>query len=364
MEQINRKDLRRNFLKIQRSLVSLSALLLVCFFAFGETAAEIVCDKPEFHPSLPEGLAAMVDTDEVSVREIEVTLWPGSKPAPADDNSYFVFEPRNIVPTIGLILHPGGNCDPRAYAPMAKAIASDGYLVAILPMPNCVSIGGYDRTAKVIEDFGEIEKWILAGHSVGGASIAQYTYEYGGIAGLVMLAALGHTGYPLDDTHNVKVLSLYGGKDTHLLSERILVEFVDLLPTDTEYVEIEGGNHTQFAWLDPVPDLYLGDDGPADITYQEQQDIIVQYILDFLGSFDDTELCPLVSLWGEHSQQVMSLRRFRDELLAKSTAGQRLIRSYYLHAGTITRIFDNHPAVRRSAKKVLTLLVPIVNKLL
>ena len=222
MEQINRRDLGEKYIKIQRLSVALAAFLLVCFYFSGETTAEIVCDKPEFHPSLQEGIDAMESTDTVSVRTIEVAIWPRSKPAPADDNSYFVFEPQNLVPTIGLIVHPGGNCDPRAYAPMAQAIASEGYLVAIIPMPNCVSMGGYDRTAKVIEDFREIETWVLAGHSVGGASISQYAYEHGGIAGLVMLAALGHTGYPLDDTHNVKVLSLYGGKDTHLTPETIM----------------------------------------------------------------------------------------------------------------------------------------------
>jgi len=361
MGQINRRDLGKKDIKLQSVTASLCAFLLIFLYSPSETRAEIECS----HPSLPEGLAAMEDTDEVSVRTIEVTMWPGSTdPASADDNIYFTFEPKNKVPTIGLIVHPGGNCDPRAYAPMAQAIASEGYLVAILPMKNCICLGCYDRTAKVIENFGEIEKWVLAGHSVGGASIAQYTHEYGGIAGLVMLAALGHTRYPLDDTHNVKVLSLYGGKDTHLPPERILVEHFDLLPADTSYVEIEGGNHTQFGWLDPVPDLYIGNDGPADITYQEQQDIIAQYIIDFLGSFVDNVNCPLVSLFGEHSQQVISLRRFRDDILTKSTAGKRLIGYYYLHAATITHIFDNHPTVRGSAKKGLTLLVPVLDKLL
>jgi hypothetical protein len=307
----------------------------------------------------------MADTASVSVREIEVAMWPGSTdPASEDDNIYFVFEPKNQcpvvsllgepAPTIGLIIHPGGNCDPRAYAPMAQAIASEGYLVAILPMPNCVSMGGYDRTAKVIEDYGGIETWVLAGHSVGGASISWYAYEYGGIAGLVMMAALGHNRYPLDDTHNVKVLSLYGENDTHLTPEMIM-EHAGSLPADTVYEELPGANHTQFGWLDPTPyPEYFDGDGPAEITYQEQQDLVVGHILDFLHSFDENE----------EVTQVTSLRRFRDEILAKSTAGKKLIGYYYLHAATVTHIVDNHPTLREPAKKVLTLLVPIVNKLL
>ncbi len=360
MEQINIRDLGGKFIKIRRYSVALAVFLFVCLYAFGEATAEIECS----HPSLPEGLAAMTSTDTVLVKTMEVDIWPGDKPAPEDDNIYFAFEPKNKVPTIGLIIHPGGNCDPRAYAPMAQAIASKGYLVAILPMPNCISIGGYARTAKVIEDFGGIEKWVLTGHSVGGASISQYAYEYGGIAGLVMMAALGHTNFPLDDTHNVEVLSLYGEKDTHLTPETIK-ERAGSLPADTVYVELAGANHTQFGWLDPTPNpYYFEGDGPADITYQEQQDIVVQYTLDFLKLFGDNAECPVVSLFGEKSQQVISLRRFRDEILAKNKAGESLVGYYYLHADTITNTFDHHPTVRGSARRVLESLVPILDKLL
>lgn len=359
MEQSNRTNLGKIVITIQRILAATCAFLLVCFYFPGETLAEIDCS----HPSLPEGLAAMADTDAVSVRTIEVTMWPGSTdPAPEDDNFYYVFEPKNQCPVvslleepkIGLIIHPGGNCDPRAYAPMAQAIASQGYFVAIIPMPNCISIRAGDRTVQVIEDFAHIKTWVLAGHSVGGASIGQYAYEHGGIAGLVMLAGLGHNRYPLDETHNVKVLSLYGEKDTHLTPEMIM-ENADYLPADTVYVELPGANHTQFGWLDPTPyPEYFDDDGPADITYQEQQDLVVEYILDFLQSFDDSE----------EGTQVTTLRRFRDEILAKSTPGRKLIGHYYMHADTIIHIFDKHPTVRGSAKKVLTLLVPFVHKLL
>jgi hypothetical protein len=71
----------------------------------------------------------------------------------------------------------------------------------------------------------------------------------------------------------------------------------------------------------------------------------------------------VASLLGEQSQQVISLRQFRDKILAKSTAGQKLIVYYYLYADTITTIFDSHPTVRRPVKKVLELLVPIMDKL-
>jgi hypothetical protein len=248
---------------------------------------------------------------------------------------------------------------------MAQAIAAKGYLVAIIPMPDCTSIWGWSRTAKVIEDFGEIKTWVLSGHSVGAASICAYAHEYGGIAGLIMLAGLGWPAYPIDTTDNIKVLSLYGEKDTHLTPAMIMDPInKEALPSDTTYVELEGANHTQFGWLDPTPELYyFKGDGPATITYQEQQDIVVQYTLDFLESFANTPRCPVASLFGDQSHQVISLRQFRDKMLAKSTAGQKIIGYYYLHADTITTIFDSNPILRRPAKKVLELLVPMMDTL-
>jgi len=356
-----RWNVRRYFVRILRFSAAVCTFLFVCFYAFAETNAEIECS----HPSLPEGLAAMASTNAVLVKTIKVDMWPGSKPAPEDDNIYFAFEPKYKVPTIGLIIHPGGNCDPRAYAPMAQAIASKGYLVAIIPMPDCVSIWGWDRTAKVIEDFGRITTWVLSGHSVGGASICAYAHEHGGIAGLIMLAGLGWPDYPIDTTYNIKVLSLYGEKDTHLPPAKVLDPINKVaLPSDTTYVELEGANHTQFGWLDPTPEpYYFKGDGPATITYQEQQDIVVQYAVDFLESFANKSRCPVASLLGEQSQQVISLRQFRDKILAKSTAGQKLIGYYYLYADTITTILDSYPTVRGPAKKVLELIVPMMDKL-
>jgi len=337
------------------------AFLIICFYAFGEAAAEIECS----HPSLPEGLAAMSSTNAVLVKTIKVDIWPGDKPAPENDNVYFVFEPKYKVPTIGLIIHPGGNCDPRAYAPMAQAIAKKGYLVAIIPMQNCVSLGGWDRTTKVIEDFEWIKKWLLAGHSMGGATICLYAHEYGGIAGLILLAGLGWPDYPIDTSYNIKVLSLYGENDCRCTPAMVNdPEFTVALPSDTTYVEIAGANHSQFAWLDPTPQTsYLVGDCPATITRQEQQDVILQYILVFLESFADKPRCAVASLLGEQSPQVISLRKFRDKILAKSSAGQKLIEYYYLQADTIITIFDRHPTVRGYARKALELIVPMVDKL-
>ena len=58
------------------------------------------------------------------------------------------------------------------------------------------------------------------------------------------------------------------------------------LPPYTQFVEVVGGNHTQFGWYDTSPDPIQPDDNPADITREEQQNIIVQATVNFLDYFN------------------------------------------------------------------------------
>src|SRR4030042_6201124 len=47
---------------------------------------------------------------------------------------WIVFQPTEQTPPTGLLIYPGGRGSPRAYAPLAHAIAAQGYLVVIVPM--------------------------------------------------------------------------------------------------------------------------------------------------------------------------------------------------------------------------------------
>jgi hypothetical protein len=49
--------------------------------------------------------------------------------------TWLVFRPHEQEPTTGLVLYPGGRVGSQSYAPPARAIAEEGYMVAIVPMP-------------------------------------------------------------------------------------------------------------------------------------------------------------------------------------------------------------------------------------
>ena len=134
---------------------------------------------------------------------------------------------------------------------------------------------------------------------------------------------------------------------------------------DTPFVEIEGGNHTQFGYYwDGVNENFVQEgDNPADISREEQQKQIIKATLDFLEQFKENT-CPATYLLGAGDTRLGTLRQFRDTVLAKSSAGEKLIQLYYTNGNSMMALFDYSPAIKYSAKKVLELFVPVTEFLM
>jgi acetyl esterase/lipase len=196
---------------------------------------------------------------------------------------WLVFQPTGQDPTTGLILYPGGRVDPRSYAPLAHAIASQGYLVVIVPMPLNLAVLGSGRAADVIEAYPQIEHWVIGGHSLGGSMAALYADKHRDqIDGLLLMASYPAGSNDLSDS-NIKVTSIYGTLDGLATREKIDASR-ELLPADTNLLPIEGGNHAQFGWY--------GDqsgDNPATISRLEQQ---ARVLLGALGLLQSVETNP------------------------------------------------------------------------
>jgi Alpha/beta hydrolase family len=211
---------------------------------------------------MPEAIAAMQSDSGVIV-----TTEP-----------WLVFQPTQTTPTTGLIIYPGGRVDPRAYAPQAHAIAEKGYLVVIVPMPLNLAVLGSGRASSVIQAYPEIEKWVIGGHSLGGAMAASYAYNHTDqIDGLVLWASYPASSNDLSQT-KLKTASISASLDGLSTPDKIEASR-SLLPADTTWVQIQGGDHAQFGWY--------GDqsgDNPAIISREDQQAQIVQSTLDLLSS--------------------------------------------------------------------------------
>lgn len=193
-------------------------------------------------------------------------------------DSWLTFTPVGNQPDTGLVIYPGGHVDYRAYAPLAHELASQGILTVIVPMPLNLAVINPNAAAKVIAAHPEIRYWAVGGHSLGGAMAASYVYSHPGtVEGLVLWAAYPASNNDLSSS-NVRVISIYGTLDG-LATEGKIAASAPLLPPDTLWFQIEGGNHAQFGWYGEQ-----SGDNPAAISRQDQQKQIVQATVAFLES--------------------------------------------------------------------------------
>lgn len=217
---------------------------------------------------MPEALAALEPDSRVSV----------------ETDPWLIFRPAGQEPTTGLVFYPGGRVDPRAYAPSGRALAEAGYLVAIVPMPLNLAVFAPDRAGDVMAAFPEVEHWAVGGHSLGGSMAARFAYENPNVTdGLALWAA-----YPAstDDlsAYDLAATSIFGTRDGVATQDEIDASR-PLLPPDTMWVAIEGGNHAQFGW-------YGAQDGDneATISRGEQQAQITAATMELLSTIADDGL--------------------------------------------------------------------------
>jgi pimeloyl-ACP methyl ester carboxylesterase len=176
----------------------------------------------------------------------------------------------------GLIFYPGGRVDFRAYAPALRAVAAAGYPVVLVRVPLNLAVFNPGAAARAVEAYPEISRWVVGGHSLGGAMAAWYAYNNPERAsGLVLWASYPAGSNDFSDT-DFPVLSIYGTNDRVAEPEQVR-SAQDLLPADTTWVAIEGGNHAQFGDYGEQ-----AGDGLAAITADEQWDQTARATIEFL----------------------------------------------------------------------------------
>ncbi len=204
------------------------------------------------------------------------TLNPGTTVTIETSSDWIAFRPVNQAAAAGFIFYPGGRVDYRSYAPLLQPLADQGYLVILLRMPLSLAVFSPAKADQVLTAFPQIDKWVIGGHSLGGAMAANYVYNNPGkLKGLVLWAS-----FPADSNSlaaaDLAVLSVYGSEDGEV---ETIESSASLLPADTTWVKIEGGNHAQFGDYGPQPG-----DGEARINQQSQWELGIAATASFLES--------------------------------------------------------------------------------
>jgi pimeloyl-ACP methyl ester carboxylesterase len=241
---------------IQRVVLGLAALLVISAIGFVIWAET---------PSRPGADALTALTSDSIVNVI-------------DRGNYIAFEPTGQKSTTAFLFYPGGHVDFRAYSPILRRIAEQGYPVVLVRVNLNLAFFDIEAGAKALEDFPRISTWVTGGHSLGGVASAYFAYNHPEIKGIVFWAS-----YPADDrlkNSGIKMLSIYGTEDGGLDNGAKIEQYKSFEPDDTEFVVITGGNHGQFGDYGPQPG-----DNPATISPESQWQQTTDATVQFLASF-------------------------------------------------------------------------------
>jgi len=183
-------------------------------------------------------------------------------------------------PSVGLVLYPGGRVEASAYAPLARAVAEQGYLVIIQPMPLNLAVFGIGSADDAFGAHPDIAAWAVGGHSLGGAMAAEFTArEPGRISALVLLAAYPASSDLSGETFSA--LTMRGSEDG-LVSVEEVEEGQLKLPPGSVFSAIGGGNHAGFGSYGEQ-----NGDGPSALPRGVQAQIAAEAIGELLAAVSE-----------------------------------------------------------------------------
>lgn len=200
----------------------------------------------------PDAIEAMSGSGKVSV---------------ADAATSITVTPANGVYSTGLVFQPGARVDPRAYVPILRDIAEQGYLVVIVKQPFDIGFAAVNAPGGVIKKHPEVDHWAVGGHSLGGVAASTSAEDRdSGIGGLLLWAS-----YPLGSLADTDVIvtSISATQDGLATPADIDASRIDL-PAETTYVPIEGAVHAFFGDYGEQP----GDGMPTSPRAEAQRQIV------------------------------------------------------------------------------------------
>eukprot|EP00980_Cylindrotheca_fusiformis_P031663 scaffold26766_cov166-Cylindrotheca_fusiformis.AAC.2 len=255
----------------------------------------------------------MIEHREPAFKSAHNLLWKRiqEERAKRTRNGYDVYLPTKnvndnksgIKAKYGIIFFPGALVNHTAYAPLASKLSDEGVLVVVMSLEPSRFATFDDDTCKkralivmyeILAERIEVEEWILAGHSMVGGPVALKlaTEMKPGISKLVLFGIKSAPkGIPTLRDASIDVLVLNGSKDAivnQCTSETEWEHFQSVLPPTsggkgkTEYVVMEGANHSGFGHYGPPK--YPKLDGERTITMEEQQNMFVEKTMTFLSN--------------------------------------------------------------------------------
>lgn len=204
--------------KSKARYIGIAALIVVAAAVIG-----IVWFANSYSRADSTALAALEDTAAVDVSEIDGAV---------------VFAPDH--PEAGFAFYPGAKVQPEAYAPLMRACAERGILCILIKPPLNFALIDADAAERAIENFPDIDSWVIGGHSLGGVAASEcLAHHQDDFDALILVAS-----YPSADlsAYTGSAVAIRGSNDT-VLDLGKYENARSKLPRGTIELVIEGGNH-------------------------------------------------------------------------------------------------------------------------
>lgn len=196
-----------------------------------------------------------------------------------EKNGTLVFKPKSGASKTGVIIYPGQKIEPKSYARLSNMIANSKYTVYVPKLRFNFSSFSSNLASKIIKENPEITKWYLVAHSTSGDVALNEAANQKKILGVVFLGT-----YPSGDDLkliNKPVLSIWGTKDG-ILDFTKFNEYKNNMPSNAHFYEIVGGNNTNFADIETIPN-----DNKSIISAEEQQMQAANEIVSFIKGSEE-----------------------------------------------------------------------------
>ena len=218
------------------------------------------------------GVCAIYVSDYYRADNTAIASFTASHSVKANESTdgVIVFDP--IDPIAGFIFYPGGKVEYTAYVPLMSALAEEGVLCILTPMPFNLAVLDMNAAKGMTEQYPEIDDWYIGGHSLGGSMAASFVADNtDDFEGLILLGSYSTAEVALP------VLSVYGSEDKVLNREKYDKYRSNISSSLTETV-IDGGCHAYFG-------MYGAQDGDGmpSISNEEQINITVTEIITFIN---------------------------------------------------------------------------------
>ena len=196
-----------------------------------------------------------------------------------ETDEHLLLRPLASGASSGLVFICGSGVAAEAYVPMLRPVADAGFSVVIIKLPlrfapfDSSKDEALQRVRHAMAAQGEVQRWVVAGHSLGGALAARLAHDAPALPAALVLVGTTHPKQQDLSGLRIPVTKVFANNDGVARIADVMRN-KPLLPAHTRWIEINGGNHSQFG--------HYGHqllDGDPTVSREAQQAVVTQALL-------------------------------------------------------------------------------------